>query len=180
MAKKEYSLVSGRDMNKLIKEMADELVSLYPLNTLVFIGIIKRGDILARRIQKIIKAKSKVSIPVGKIDINLYRDDLSIIDYHPVIEYTDIPFDINRKTVILFDDVFFTGRTARCALNEIMDFGRPKAICLYTLIDRKQKELPIVPDYSGTEVKLPKSDIVNVHFRETDGKDGIFIIKEER
>lgn len=178
MKRREYTLVSGKDMDKMIKEMADELISSYSLNNLVFIGIIKRGDTLAGRVQKIIRSRAKVSIPVGKIDINLYRDDLSIIDYHPVIEYTDIPFDINKKTVILFDDVFYTGRTARCALNEIMDFGRPKAICLYTLIDRKQKELPIMPDYTGTEVKIPKNDIVNVYFKELDGKDEIVIIKE--
>ncbi len=180
MENKKYSLIDSKEIKGIINQMAISIIDNYPkLKNICFIGIIKRGDIIANRVQRIIKRKTGITIPFGKIDINLYRDDLSTKNYYPIIEYTDIPFDINKKIVFLFDDVFFTGRTIRSALNEIVDFGRPSKILLYVLIDRKNKELPIVPDFSGIEMKIPKKQIVNVYLKEIDKKDEILLIKED-
>jgi len=132
-----------KELQSIINSMAtDILKSKESLKDIVFVGIIKRGDIIAKRVANIIEQVENCKIPIGRIDINLYRDDLSIIDYHPKISSTEIQFDLNDKIVYLFDDVFFTGRTIRSAMNEIMDFGRPQKIKLYVIIDRKKRELP--------------------------------------
>lgn len=176
---KDFHLMGERELESIVNGMAYEIMnSDQNLKNIVFIGIIKRGDLIATRVASVIEKKEKVKIPIGRIDINLYRDDLSIIDYHPQVSFTDIP-DINEKIVFLFDDVFFTGRTIRSALNEIMDFGRPKHVFLYVLVDRKSKELPIVPDFSGTEIKILKSQNVKVHLKEIDNADEIILVKEE-
>jgi len=177
---KDFRLMGEKEISGIISSMAaDVLKSKESIENAAFIGIIKRGDIIAKRVADIIEKRENVQVPIGKIDINLYRDDLSIIDYHPQISSTEINFDINGKTIYLFDDVFFTGRTIRSALNEIMDFGRPKRVCLYVLINRKSAELPIVPDFSGSDLNIPKNKIVNVRLREIDGADEITLVKEE-
>lgn len=179
MNKNDYVLADRASINDMIVKMADFIeLNAGRSGSFGIIGIIKRGDIIACRIRDILSSRKRMDIPVGRIDINLYRDDLSLIDYHPSIESTHIPFDINDKTVFLIDDVFFTGRTARSALNEIIDFGRPRKIMLCTLIDREQKELPIKPDFSAAEISIPRNNIVNVHLKEIDGNDSIVIIKE--
>lgn len=173
-------LADSNEVSTMIEDLAVTISKHTPaLPNTVLIGIIKRGDVIASRISSIIEQRTGTCLPVGKIDINLYRDDLSLIDYHPSIEYTSIPFDINSKTVILIDDVFFTGRTIRSALNEIMDFGRPDEIKLFTLINRQNRELPICPDYSALNKKIPKDDIINLHLNEIDGREDIEIIKGE-
>jgi len=175
----EFHFMNEKDINSIVMSMADNILrTSEDLSKICFIGIMKRGDVIAERIKSIIEQKSSVQVPLGKIDINLYRDDLSLIDYHPYIASTDIPFDLNEKEVYLFDDVFFTGRTIRSALNEIMDFGRPARIFLYVMIDRKARELPIQPDFSGVEAKIPKNQNFDVKFKETDNKDEILLIKE--
>lgn len=175
----EFHFMNDRDINSIVSSMADDILKTSAdLDKVCFIGIMKRGDVIAERIRALISKKSGTEIPLGKIDINLYRDDLSLIDYHPQIASTDIPFDLNGRAVYLFDDVFYTGRTIRSALNEIMDFGRPSRILLYVMIDRKARELPIQPDFSGVEAKIPKGQNFDVKFKETDGKDEILLIKE--
>ncbi|MGE3063611.1 MAG: bifunctional pyr operon transcriptional regulator/uracil phosphoribosyltransferase PyrR [bacterium] len=177
---KDFKLLGEKEIAGIINSMAIEVIkSKENIENSAFIGIIKRGDIIAKRTADIIEKKEKIRIPIGKIDINLYRDDLSIIDYHPQISSTTIDFDINGKIIYLFDDVFFTGRTIRSALNEIMDFGRPKRVYLYVLINRKSAELPIKPDFSGSDLNIPKNRIVNVHLMEIDGEDDITLVKEE-
>ncbi|PIP14305.1 MAG: bifunctional pyr operon transcriptional regulator/uracil phosphoribosyltransferase [bacterium (Candidatus Stahlbacteria) CG23_combo_of_CG06-09_8_20_14_all_34_7] len=177
---KDFKLMGEKELQSIINSMAtDILKSKESLKDIVFVGIIKRGDIIAKRVANIIEQVENCKIPIGRIDINLYRDDLSIIDYHPKISSTEIQFDLNDKIVYLFDDVFFTGRTIRSAMNEIMDFGRPQKIKLYVIIDRKKRELPILPDFSGSELNIPKNKIVNVHFTEIDGIDEIILLKEE-
>ena len=177
---KDFKLMGEKELNAIIFNMASEILkSKESLKDVVFIGIIKRGDVIAKRVADIMEKTERIRIPIGKIDINLYRDDLSIIDYHPQISSTDIPFDLNDKIVYLFDDVFFTGRTIRSAMNEIMDFGRPKKIKLYVMIDRKKRELPIVPDFSGSDLNIPKNKIVNVRLSEIDGADEIILLKED-
>ncbi|MDD3803429.1 MAG: bifunctional pyr operon transcriptional regulator/uracil phosphoribosyltransferase PyrR [bacterium] len=177
---KDFRLMGEKEISSIINKMALEVLkSKENIENTAFIGIIKRGDIIAKRVAEIVEKRENLKIPIGKIDINLYRDDLSIIDYHPQVFSTDIGFDLNDKIIYLFDDVFFTGRTIRSALNEIMDFGRPKKIYLYVLINRVSAELPIKPDFSGSDLSIPKNRIVNVKLKEIDSEDEITLVKED-
>lgn len=176
--KKRSLILNEKDISKIIDSMVSSIVEdEKKLKNLAFIGIIKRGDIIAKRVAERIFKLKNIEIPIGKIDINLYRDDLSLIDYQPLVRSTEVLFDINDKVVYLFDDVFFTGRTIRSALVEILDIGRPKMIKLFVLVDRKSRELPIRPDFSGIELEIPKRDNINVFLKEIDGKD--VVEKEE-
>ena len=145
------------------------------IKNLVLIGIKRRGDFVARRIADRIKRSEGLEVPIGALDITLYRDDLQLASEAPIIEGTDINFDINKKTIILVDDVLYTGRTIRAAIEEILDFGRPKAIQLAVLIDRGHRELPIQADFVGKKVPTAKSEIVDVHIKEFDGEDCVLI-----
>ncbi|MEO0281434.1 MAG: bifunctional pyr operon transcriptional regulator/uracil phosphoribosyltransferase PyrR [candidate division WOR-3 bacterium] len=171
MSKKSL-ILNENDISKVIDMMADQILKNEKnLENVAFIGIIKRGDIIAKRVAEKIFKKKNLNIQIGKIDINLYRDDLSLIDHQPLVRSTEILFDINDKIIYLFDDVFFTGRTIRSALVEILDIGRPRMIKLFVLIDRKSRELPIRPDFSGIEIEIPKKDNISVFLKEIDGKD---------
>lgn len=145
------------------------------IKNLALIGIKRRGDFIARRIADKIKASEGLNVPLGAVDITLYRDDLQLVSEAPIIEGTDINFDINKKTIVLVDDVLYTGRTIRAAIEEILDFGRPKAIQLAVLIDRGHRELPIQADYVGKKVPAARSEIVDVHIKELDGEDCVLI-----
>jgi len=138
---------------------------------LVLIGIRTRGVFLAQRLQKKIFEIEKKEIPVGILDITLYRDDLSEVGPKPEIHETDISFNLKGKVVILVDDVLFTGRTIRAALDALIDFGRPKVIRLAALVDRGHRELPIKADYVGKNVPTAPQDRVIIRLKETDGKD---------
>jgi pyrimidine operon attenuation protein/uracil phosphoribosyltransferase len=142
---------------------------------LVLIGIRNRGDILAKRIQAHVKEIESVELPLGILDITLYRDDFTSINYLPQIGKTEIPFDLNGKIVVLVDDVLYTGRTVRAALDEIIDFGRPKEIQLAVLVDRGHRELPIRPDYIGKNVPTSDDELVEVQIKEVDGIDKVTI-----
>jgi len=146
---------------------------------LVIIGIRSRGDFLARRIKDYIKKVEGVDIPIGALDITLYRDDFTLIDYKPIVGKTEIPFDVADKVVILIDDVLYTGRTVRAALDEIIDFGRPKEIQLAVLVDRGHRELPIRPDYVGKNVPTAENELVDVQIKEIDGIDRVVIREVE-
>jgi pyrimidine operon attenuation protein/uracil phosphoribosyltransferase len=138
---------------------------------LALVGIRNRGVFLAERLQKKLSEIEKKEIPIGILDITLYRDDLSEIGPKPELRETDIPFDLKGKTVILVDDVLFTGRTIRAALDGLIDFGRPQAIQLAVLVDRGHRELPIKADYVGKNVPTSFRDKVIIRLKETDGKD---------
>lgn len=142
---------------------------------LVIIGIRKRGEHLAKRIKKQIKDIESYDTPLGILDITLYRDDFTTIDYKPIVGKTEIPFDVNGKVVVLVDDVLYTGRTVRAALDAIIDFGRPKEIQLAVLVDRGHRELPIRPDYIGKNVPTSNHEIVDVLVNEVDGEDRVVI-----
>jgi pyrimidine operon attenuation protein/uracil phosphoribosyltransferase len=146
---------------------------------LCIIGIRNRGDLLAQRLASTIGKIEGVEIPVGIIDITLYRDDFTTLGAQPVVHKTEISFDVNGKTVVLVDDVLFTGRTIRAALDEIIDFGRPKEIQLAILVDRGHRELPIRADYVGKNVPTSDSETVEVLLVEVDGKDAV-VLKEVR
>lgn len=142
---------------------------------LAIVGIRTRGYILAERINKSIEAIYGAKLDVGALDITLYRDDLSTVSEQPVIHKTEIDFDIEGKDIILVDDVLYTGRTIRCALDALIDFGRPKTIQLVVLIDRGHRELPIRPDYVGKNLPTSQKEIVQVKLQEIDGEDSVFI-----
>src|SRR5204862_2948001 len=142
---------------------------------LVLVGIQRRGVPLARRLADAISDHERTRLPVGALDITFYRDDLSLIAQHPLVKGTDIPFDLNAVTVVLVDDVLYTGRTIRSAMDALVDFGRPQAIRLAVLVDRGHRELPIRADHVGKNVPTSREEIVRVHVEEIDGEDGVEI-----
>ena len=145
---------------------------------LAFIGIRRRGVTIAQRLSTKLKEFQGVAIPVGALDINLYRDDLSEIASQPVLKKTEIAFSVKDKIIILCDDVLYTGRTIRAALDSIIDLGRPKAIRLAVLVDRGHRELPVQPNYTGKSVAIAKDELIEVFLEEDDGKDVVVITKE--
>jgi pyrimidine operon attenuation protein / uracil phosphoribosyltransferase len=147
---------------------------------IVIIGIRTRGAILAERLAEILSKIGKLTLPVGVIDITLYRDDVADKLDQPVVQKTDVLFDIVDKVVILVDDVLYTGRTIRAALDEIIDFGRPRSIQLAVLVDRGHRELPIGPDYIGKVVPTSRNERVEVHLAEQDGVDEVIIDRSGR
>jgi pyrimidine operon attenuation protein/uracil phosphoribosyltransferase len=141
------------------------------------VGIQSRGVPLAARLAKALRKSTGKQIDVGSLDITLYRDDLSTVGTRPVLKATDIPFSIDARTVILVDDVLYTGRTIRAALDELIDFGRPSRIALAVLIDRGHRELPIQADYIGKTLKTERGDMVDVRLVEIDGKDEVVLVR---
>jgi pyrimidine operon attenuation protein/uracil phosphoribosyltransferase len=142
---------------------------------LALVGIQRRGVPLAHRIADAIAEHEGVVLPVGALDITFYRDDLSLVAQQPLVKGTDLPFDLNGATIVLVDDVLYTGRTIRAAMDALVDFGRPQAIRLAVLIDRGHRELPIRADHVGKNVPTSREEIVRVHLTETDGEDGVDI-----
>ncbi len=140
---------------------------------LVLIGIQRRGAVLARRIANVIQSHALADVPVGTIDISLYRDDLSELAVYPIVRPTDLAVDINGRTIVLVDDVLFTGRTIRAALGALIDHGRPREIRLAVLIDRGHREVPIRADHVGRNLPTALDERVNVHVVEIDGSDGV-------
>ncbi len=146
-------------------------------NDLVLIGLRSRGVDLARRIAQELKIIDGADIPVGTLDVTLYRDDLGRVGIQPEVRTTDIPFPINEKRVVLVDDVLYTGRTIRAALDSLIDLGRPRLIQLAVLVDRGHRELPIRADYVGKNVPTSRQEQVQVLLTEEDGVDGVLIVK---
>jgi pyrimidine operon attenuation protein / uracil phosphoribosyltransferase len=142
---------------------------------LALVGIQRRGVPLAHRIADAIAEHEGVSVPVGALDITFYRDDLSLIAQQPIVKGTDLPFDLNGSTVVLVDDVLYTGRTIRAAMDALVDFGRPQAIRLAVLVDRGHRELPIRADHVGKNVPTSREEVVKVQLEEIDGEDGVNI-----
>lgn len=145
--------------------------------SLAIIGILTRGAYLARRIAAIIEKLEGVKVPVGFMDISLYRDDVREKVDQPIIQRTDITFTVSNRNIVVVDDVLFTGRTIRAALDQIIDFGRPRTIQLAVLIDRGHRELPIKADYVGMNIPTAKSDQVILEVKEKEGADRVYIIK---
>ncbi|MDD4568947.1 MAG: bifunctional pyr operon transcriptional regulator/uracil phosphoribosyltransferase PyrR [Tepidanaerobacteraceae bacterium] len=144
---------------------------------LVIVGIRRRGVPLARKLAEYISSIEGIKVPVGILDITLYRDDLSSLTSQPVVHKTEIPFKITDKKLILVDDVVYTGRTARAALDALADLGRARTIQLAVLIDRGHRELPIRPDYVGKNVPTSREEIVEVRLKEVDGENSVVILK---
>ncbi len=150
------------------------------IDDIVLIGIQRRGVPLSKMIAEKIKGVEGKEVPVGILDITLYRDDLSMLAEHPIINGTEINFSINGKKIVLVDDVIYTGRTVRAAIDAIMDIGRPKMIQLAVLIDRGHRELPIRADYVGKNVPTSRTEVVNVKLHDIDGVNVVTISDLER
>ena len=144
---------------------------------LCLIGIRNRGAYLAKRLGENIRNIDQADIPVGILDITLYRDDLTLIAPQPVVHKTEIDFDITDKNIVLVDDVLYTGRTIRAALDALMDLGRPKIIQLAVLIDRGHRELPVRADFVGKNIPTANNELVEVRLQESDGQDEVVIIE---
>jgi len=142
---------------------------------LMLIGIQRRGVPLAGRIAASIAATEGVDVPVGALDITFYRDDLSLVAEQPIVKGTELPSGIDGRTIILVDDVLYTGRTIRAAMDALVDFGRPQAIRLAVLVDRGHRELPIRADHVGKNIPTSREEVVKVHLEEIDGVDSVEI-----
>lgn len=172
-------VLDAPSMERTITRMAHEILERNKdLGEVALVGIQSRGVVLAQRLQATIKSISNQDIPLGTLDINLYRDDLTKVAEQPVIRKTEIDFEIDDKTVILVDDVLYTGRTIRSALNALVDFGRPKKIELAVLIDRGHRELPIRADFVGKNIPTNEKELVHVRFRESDEAEEVIVSDE--
>ena len=170
------SVLDSSSIDRTIARIAHEILEKNKgIQGLALIGIQTRGVILAGRIQKAIESISKEKAPMGILDINLYRDDLTRASEQPIIRKTEINFGLDDQIIVLVDDVLYTGRTIRCALDALIDFGRPKRIELAVLVDRGHRELPIRADFVGKNIPTHENEMVHVHFQETDGKDEVIV-----
>jgi pyrimidine operon attenuation protein/uracil phosphoribosyltransferase len=168
------SMMDADQIRRAVTRLGHEIVERQGgTDGLVLIGIQRRGVVLARRLADAIAASERVRLPVGALDISLYRDDLSELANYPIVRPTELPFDITDRTVVLIDDVLFTGRTVRAAMDALIDFGRPRAVRLAVLVDRGHRELPIRADYVGRNLPTARAERVNVHVLELDGIDEV-------
>jgi pyrimidine operon attenuation protein / uracil phosphoribosyltransferase len=168
------STMDADQIRRAIARLGHEVVERHGgTDDLVLIGIQRRGVVLAHRLADAIAAAERVRVPIGALDISLYRDDLSELATYPIVRPTELPFDITDQTVVLVDDVLFTGRTVRAALDALIDFGRPRAVRLVVLVDRGHRELPIRADHVGRNIPTARAERVNVHVQELDGIDEV-------
>jgi pyrimidine operon attenuation protein/uracil phosphoribosyltransferase len=173
--------MDGDRLARTLARMAHEILERHPdMGRVVLVGVRTRGVPLARRLARSIKKAAGVEPPVGALDITLYRDDLTTIAPHPVLKGTDIPVSIDGRTVVLVDDVLFTGRTVRAALDELIDFGRPERIKLAVVVDRGHRELPIRADFVGRTLTTTRQEVVQVLLREEDGSDRVVLLERAR
>jgi len=176
-ATKSTTLLDARALARALQRMAVEILELaHGTADLVLVGIQRRGVELAERLARLIEKEEGVSLPRGALDITLYRDDLEVVGPRPVIGETRLPGDLTDKHVVIVDDVLYTGRTVRAALDELADFGRPKRISLCVLVDRGGRELPIQADVVGKVVKIGPGERVDVLIEEQDGKDEVNVV----
>lgn len=178
--KEKAKILDSEALNRSLMRIAHEILEKNKGTAeLCLIGIRNRGVYLAQRLAQCIKNIENQDVPVGALDITLYRDDLTLIAQQPVVHKTEIDFDISDKNVILVDDVLYTGRTIRAALDALIDFGRPKVIQLAVLVDRGHRELPVRADYVGKNIPTAKNETVEVRLKDTDGKDEVVIVSKE-
>ena len=171
------TLLAADDLRRAITRIAHEIAERDPdLSTLALVGIRARGDLIAARLHAALRTHQGVDVPLGSLDITLYRDDLTRIGYAPVVRESNLPFGVDDRTVVLVDDVLFTGRTIRAAMDALVDYGRPRAIRLAVLIDRGHRELPIRADFVGKNIATALGDDVRVDLVETGGRDSVELV----
>jgi len=172
----EQRILDGADIDRSLMRITHAILEEHRgAGNLVLIGIHTRGVDLAKRIQSLLQEIEGITIPTGEMDITLYRDDWTRIGPQPVVQATDISFSVDGMQVILVDDVLYTGRTTRAALDALVDFGRPDRIELAVLVDRGHRELPIQANYVGKTIRTRKPEMVNVMLKERDGKDQVVL-----
>ncbi|MEO7040502.1 MAG: bifunctional pyr operon transcriptional regulator/uracil phosphoribosyltransferase PyrR [Gemmatimonadaceae bacterium] len=175
------TLLDARAVDRTLRRMAEEIVELNDGTAdLIVVGIQRRGVQLADRIVRTIQEREHVSVPRGALDITLYRDDLQTVGPRPVVGPTDLPWNLDGKRVVIVDDVLYTGRTVRAALDELADFGRPSRVSLAVLVDRGGRELPIHADIIGKKLSIDAKDRVDVLVEELDGRDAVVVVRAER
>jgi pyrimidine operon attenuation protein / uracil phosphoribosyltransferase len=173
----EKILLNSSDIERALVRIAHEIVERNKgAKNIAFVGIKTRGVPLAQRLASIIQGMEQVDIPVGSLDITLYRDDVSSLSFKHVVQQTDVPFDITNKQLVLVDDVFYTGRSIRAALDALMDLGRPETIQLAVLIDRGHRELPIRADFVGKNIPTARDEEIKVFLSEVDAMDKVAVV----
>ncbi|MFH0794910.1 MAG: bifunctional pyr operon transcriptional regulator/uracil phosphoribosyltransferase PyrR [bacterium] len=176
-------LMDSNEIEKRLEAMADELAGMLGNGRAAqpgFVGIRSRGIPLAQRLCEKVERKTRAKIPLGTLDITLYRDDLSTLAQQPIVGPTNLPFDVEGRPLVLVDDVIYTGRTARAALQAIVDFGRPQRVLLAVLVDRGWREYPIHPDVTGMTVATTPSQMVKVQLPETDGREEVTLVERSK
>lgn len=174
------TILTARAVERTLRRMADEIIELNDgTENLVVVGIQRRGVQLSRRLCSLIEESEKTRVLHGSLDITLYRDDLQTVGPRPVVGPTDIPWEIDGRNVVIVDDVLYTGRTVRAALDELADFGRPAHIALAVLIDRGGRELPIQPDVVGKKVTIGLNERVDVLVEDLDGRTAVIITQTD-
>ena len=175
------NIIDKEGFNRIITRIAHEILEQNKgSRNLILMGMRTRGEFLAKRIREKIKEIDGVELPFGVLDVTLYRDDFRTRMKQPEVSVSDITFDINEKDIILIDDVLYTGRTVRSALNALMDLGRPSSIQLCILIDRGHRELPIRADYVGKNIPTSLDEEIKVKMEEFDGEDAIYLVEAEK
>ena len=174
--KKKKTLLTDQDFKRIITRMSHEIIEKHKgTQNLGLVGIQTRGDFLAKRLADQIWKIENVTLPVGSMDINMYRDDWTKISHQPIVRPSNIPFSVDDMDIILVDDVLYTGRTIRAAMDALLDFGRPSRIELAILVDRGHRELPIQADYKGISIHTEHQDMINVLVAEHDNQDIVYI-----
>ena len=179
ITREKAQLMSASEIDRTLVRLAHEILEkTNDLDQLAFIGIRRRGVPLAQRLSAKIESLENRKVPVGILDINLYRDDLSTVDVKPVVSATEISFSVAGKDIILVDDVLYTGRTIRAALDALFDHGRPARVQLLVLIDRGHRELPIEARFIGRTVQTSDIEIIEVKFQEIDGVEKVLMVEK--
>lgn len=177
-------LMTARDLGRTLDRMAQQILepidpesAQAPAETFALVGMQTRGVHLARRLQTRIREQDDIELPLGLLDVTMYRDDVRLRLEQPQIQTTRIPFDVTDRHLVLVDDVVFTGRTGRAALDALMDMGRPASVQFLTIIDRRHRELPIATDIVGREVPTLPNEEVRVRVKEVDDEDGVWLVQ---
>lgn len=172
-------IMDSLQMKEVLDRMAEAISQdINLVNKCILVGIRTRGVYLADRLQKLIKEKTGLNIPIGSLDITLYRDDWTRLHFYPVVRSTTIPGSLEHKYVVLIDDVLYTGRTVRAALDALLDYGRPDRVYLAVLIDRGHRELPICAQYIGKKVETEGDEHIDVRLKECDGIDEVLLLRK--
>ena len=173
-------VLDSEDMRKTLTRIAHEIVENGgDPERLALVGIHRRGAVLARRIQELLAELHDIDVPLGDVDISFYRDDVTTRGGAPVVHATHLDFDVDARTVVIVDDVLFTGRTVRAAIEALFDYGRPARVQLAVLADRGHRELPLRPDYVGKNLPTSRSERVFVRVQELDGEDSVTISEQQ-
>jgi pyrimidine operon attenuation protein/uracil phosphoribosyltransferase len=177
----ERTLMPPEDMQRALVRVAHEIVERNKgARALVLVGMQTRGVPIAKRLAATIQKLEGIDVPVGSLDISLYRDDLSSLSLKPTVHRTDIPVDVTDKQIVLVDDVFYTGRSIRAAMDALIDLGRPQSIQLAVLVDRGHRELPIRADYVGKNIPTSINEEIKVEIKEVDGQDKVVIVTPDK